>query len=130
MRLILVVLAVAASGGADWPGFRGPSSNPVGADKGLADRWSRTENVEWAAEIPGRGWSSPIVTGERVFLTTVTTEGMSKAPQTGTEYSNEYVAELVKQGLTQAQVLEKVTERDIELSKEVMLHYFLSYAQR
>ena len=122
--MILAVLAVAACG-ADWPGFRGPSSNPLGVDKGLADRWSRTENVEWAAEIPGRGWSSPIVTGERVFLTTVTTEGMSKAPQTGTEYSNEYVAELVKQGLTQAQVLEKVTERDIELPKEVMLHYFL-----
>ena len=68
--------------------------------------------------------------GEWVFLTTVTTEGRLKAPQTGTEYSNEYVAELVKQGLTQAQVLEKVTERDIELPTEVMLHYFLSYAQR
>ena len=54
----------------------------------------------------------PIGTGELVFLTTVTTEGRSKAPQTGTEYSNEYVAELVKQGLTQAQLLEKVTERD------------------
>jgi outer membrane protein assembly factor BamB len=81
--------------------------------------------VEWAAEIPGRGWSSPIVNGRNVFLTTVTTEGKSKAPQIGTEYSNEYVAELMKQGLKEQEVLERVTARDIELPKEVLLHYYL-----
>jgi outer membrane protein assembly factor BamB len=108
-----------------WPQFRGPDSNPVGAQARLADRWSKTENVEWSLEIPGRGWSSPIVTGGKVFVTTATTEGKSKPPQIGTEYSNEYVAELVKQGLSEQQVLERVTERDIELPKEVMLHYFL-----
>ena len=124
MRLIPVVLALAASG-AEWPQFRGPEANPVGVDVRLPDRWSKTENVEWMAEIPGRGWSSPVVSGGTVFLTAVTTDGKSKAPQTGTEYSNEYVAELMKQGLTQAQVLEKVTARDTELPSEVTLHYFL-----
>jgi len=109
----------------DWPQFRGPDSNPVGANARLADRWSKTENVEWSQEIPGRGWSSPIVTGGKVYVTTVTTEGKSKPPQIGTEYSNEYVAELQKQGLPMDQVIERVTERDIELPKEVMLHYFL-----
>jgi outer membrane protein assembly factor BamB len=108
-----------------WPQFRGPDSNPVGANARLAERWSKTENVEWSQEIPGRGWSSPIVTGDKVFVTTATTEGKSKPPQIGTEYSNEYVAELSKQGLSQEQVLERVTARDIELPKEVMLHYFL-----
>jgi outer membrane protein assembly factor BamB len=108
-----------------WPQFRGPDSNPVGAHTELAERWSKTENVEWSQEIPGRGWSSPIVTGGMVYLTTVTTEGKSKPPQIGTEYSNEYVAELQKQGLPMDKVLERVTERDIELPKEVMLHYFL-----
>ncbi|HET9590419.1 MAG TPA: PQQ-binding-like beta-propeller repeat protein, partial [Anaerolineales bacterium] len=108
-----------------WPQFRGPDSNPVGANARLADRWSKTENVEWSREIPGRGWSSPIVTGGKVFVTTATTEGKSKLPQIGTEYSNEYVAELSKQGLSQEQILERVTARDIELPKEVMLHYFL-----
>ena len=73
-----------------WPQFRGPDSNPVGTHAKLADRWSKTENVEWFKEIPGRGWSSPIVTGGKVYITTVTTEGKSKEPQTGTEYSNEY----------------------------------------
>ena len=108
-----------------WPQFRGPDSNPVGAHAQLAEHWSKTENVEWSQEIPGRGWSSPIVTGGMVYLTTVTTEGKSKPPQIGTEYSNEYVAELQKQGLPMDKVLERVTERDIELPKEVKLHYFL-----
>jgi len=108
-----------------WPQFRGPDSNPVGAHARLADRWSKTENVEWSLEIPGRGWSSPIVTGGKVLLTTATTEGKSKPPQIGTEYSNEYVAELQKQGLSMDQILERVTARDIELPKEVKLHYFL-----
>src|SRR5687767_7107769 len=123
----LLLLAPPAAHGKDagWPQFRGPDSNPVGADARLADRWSKTENVEWSREIPGRGWSSPIVTGDRVYLTTVTTEGKSKPSQAGTEYSNEYVAELMKQGLSMEQVLEKLKARDLELPHEVMLHYFL-----
>jgi outer membrane protein assembly factor BamB len=108
-----------------WPQFRGPESNPVGRNARLAERWSKTENVEWSLELPGRGWSSPIVTGGKIFVTTATTEGKSKPPQVGTEYSNEYVAELRKQGLPMDKVIERVTERDIELPNEVMLHYFI-----
>jgi outer membrane protein assembly factor BamB len=108
-----------------WPQFRGPNSNPVSTHAKLAERWSKTENVEWSQEIPGRGWSSPIVTDGKVYVTTVTTEGKSKPPQIGTEYSNEYVAELMKKGLPENQVIARVTERDIELPKEVTLHYFL-----
>src|SRR5262249_31545844 len=108
-----------------WPQSRGPEANPGGAHARLAERWSKTENVEWMREIPGRGWSSPVVTGDKVFVTTATTEGKSKPPQIGTEYSNEYVAELQKQGLSMQQIIERVTERDIELPKEVKLHYLL-----
>lgn len=122
--LVWLTLSASAQESA-WPQFRGPNANPVAANTRLADRWSKTENVEWAQDIPGRGWSSPIVTGGKIFLTTVTTEGKSKPPQTGTEYSNEYVAELQKQGLPMEKVIEKVTERDIELPNEVTLHYFL-----
>ncbi len=111
--------------GAEWPQFRGPEANPVGTDARLPERWSKTENVEWAAAIPGRGWSSPVVSGERVFVTAAVTDGESKKPQTGTEYSNEYAAELAKQGLSPAQIMEKVMARDIELPKEVTLHYWL-----
>lgn len=53
-----------------WPAFRGPSSTGVAASSGLPDRWSATENVAWKTDLPGRGWSSPVVVGDRVFLTT------------------------------------------------------------
>lgn len=126
--LVLVLLLPAISLQAQdlaWPQFRGPESNPVGMHEKLADRWSKTQNVEWAQNIPGRGWSSPIVAGNKVFITTATTDGKSKPPQIGTEYSNEYAAELQKQGLSMKEIMEKVTARDIELPSEVTLHYFL-----
>ena len=100
-----------------WPQFLGPQSNPVGTHAKLADRWSKTENVEWFLDVPGRGWSSPIVTGGKVYLTTVTTDGKSKVPQTGTEYSNEYAAELQRQGLSGPEIMKRLNERDIELRR-------------
>src|ERR671917_1002029 len=122
---MLLISVTAHAQNMAWPQFRGPESNPVGTHERLADRWSKTENVEWSRPIPGRGWSSPIVTNGKVYVTTVVTEGKSKPPQVGTEYSNEYVAELMKQGLSMKEVLERVTARDIELPGEVTLHYFL-----
>jgi outer membrane protein assembly factor BamB len=122
--LLLTPLATHAQDAA-WPQFRGPESNPIGTHARLADRWSKTENVEWAQDIPGRGWSSPIVTGGKIYITTVTTEGKSKEPQVGTEYSNEYVAELQKQGLSMPEIIKRLNDRDIELPNEVMLHYML-----
>ena len=124
-----VLLATAAvcfaSGRPEWPGFRGPQSNPVGEGPRLPDAWSKTENVFWKADIPGRGWSSPVVAGGKIFLTTVTTEGKSKPPQVGVDYSNQLVAELSKQGLSEKEIIDRVTERDIELPAEVTVHYFL-----
>lgn len=122
--LILMSVTVQAQN-ASWPQFLGPESNPVGKHPRLPERWSKTENVEWSLEIPGRGWSSPIVTGGKVYVTSVTTEGKSKPPQAGTEYSNEYVAEMQKQGLPMPEIIKRVTERDIELPHEVQLHYLL-----
>src|SRR6266849_4766675 len=123
----MIALNLGAAWGAEpeWPRFRGPDANPAVAKGKLPEKWSKTENVEWAAEIPGRGWSSPIVSGGKVFLTTVITEGKSKPPQIGTEYSNQYAAELTKQGLSPKEMMARVIARDIELPKEVMLHYFL-----
>lgn len=125
MRILAFYCVILCGAGPEWPGFRGPEANPAIAKGRLPEKWSKKENVEWEAEIPGRGWSSPIVNRNRVFLTTVVTEGKSKPPQIGTEYSNEYVAELMKQGLSEKEVLERVTARDIELPNEVKLHYLL-----
>jgi outer membrane protein assembly factor BamB len=120
---LAAAFAVAAE--APWPQFRGPQANPVGDNARLPERWSKTENVEWSVEIPGRGWSSPIVAGGKVFVTAATTEGDSKEPQIGTDYSNEYAAELMKQGLSEAEVMKRVMARDMEMPDEVTLHYFL-----
>lgn len=53
----------------DWPQFRGPAGRGVSAAKGLPLRWSLTENVVWKTELPGAGASSPVVLGDRIFLT-------------------------------------------------------------
>jgi outer membrane protein assembly factor BamB len=54
---------------ADWPQFRGPGGAGVSAETGLPIHWSPTENIHWKAELPGRGVSSPIVAGGRVYIT-------------------------------------------------------------
>jgi outer membrane protein assembly factor BamB len=109
----------------DWPQFRGPDQNPVGVSQSLPDRWSKTENVEWVANIAGRGWSSPIVTGGKVFVTAAVTDGKSKPPQIGTTYSSDYHRELKSKGLTEEEAEARLIERDIEMPNEVVLHYWL-----
>ena len=54
---------------ADWPAWRGPTGDGVSAETGLPLQWSPTENVKWKTPLPERGNSSPIVWGDRVFLT-------------------------------------------------------------
>lgn len=68
---------------ANWPQFRGADARGVSANAKLPARWSATENVDWKAEIPGRGWSSPIVWGDRVFMTTVVNHGATEEPKKG-----------------------------------------------
>src|SRR5437763_190424 len=53
----------------DWPEFRGPTRQGISTAKGLPTEWSPTKNIVWKAELPGRAWSSPIVVGDRIFLT-------------------------------------------------------------
>ncbi len=66
-----------------WPQFRGPNARGVSTNAAFPEQWSATENVVWKAEIPGRGWSSPIVWGERVFVTTAVNSGVSEPPKKG-----------------------------------------------
>lgn len=100
-----------------WPQFRGPDASNVAESDKVPLVWSATENVAWSTEIPGRGWSSPIVWGQRVFLTSAVNSGSFKAPSTGI-YGNDYAAELQKQGLSQDEVGKRVIARDIELTAE------------
>ena len=65
-------------GQTSWPQFRGPMATGVADDARFPDKWSATENIAWKRDIPGRGWSSPVVWGENVFLTTVVNAGQTE----------------------------------------------------
>ena len=74
----LVLLAlISPTRGEDWPGFRGPTGQGISAEKGLPTDWSKTKNVAWSKNLPGEAWSSPIVWGDRVYVTTTTDGGAS-----------------------------------------------------
>lgn len=74
LLLLLLILILPLS---DWPQFRGPTGQGHSDEQGLPLNWSETTNVRWKVAIPGRGWSSPVVQGDRIWLTTATDEGKS-----------------------------------------------------
>tara|TARA_B100000745_G_scaffold31559_1_gene19869 strand:- start:31 stop:1299 length:1269 start_codon:yes stop_codon:yes gene_type:complete len=75
MRLVVLFFFVAGLIRAEnWPGWRGPSGDGVSAGKGIPTKWSSTENIAWKIAVPGEGHSSPIVWGDKVFLTSSLTE--------------------------------------------------------
>ena len=81
---ILLLLAAAGPKVENWPQFRGPESLGVAEDHpDLPDTWSATENVVWKSDIPGVGWSSPVVWGDRVFLTSVLSAEPKEPPKKG-----------------------------------------------
>lgn len=109
----------------NWPQFRGPLSVPVSDNANLPDSWSKTDNVEWVAEVPGVGWSSPIVWGDRVFLTSATSDQPMKQPSLGTDYSNEYIAELRDRGLEAEEINRRLYARDRELPHEISIRLMI-----
>lgn len=68
------IVAAALLAGADWPEFRGPTHDGH-APLGLPLRWSEAENVKWKTPIPHRGWSTPAILGNQIWLTTATPDG-------------------------------------------------------
>jgi len=75
---------VATAGAADnWPRLRGPGALGVAAGADLPETWDTDKNVEWKTDVPGRGWSSPIIWGHQVFLTTVINSGRTEEARKG-----------------------------------------------
>lgn len=84
LSLVLVTDTVRLRGADPWPAFRGPDATGVITGQvHPPSTWSATENVEWKTDIPGRGWSSPIVWEDQVFLTTVINTDASEEPKKG-----------------------------------------------
>jgi outer membrane protein assembly factor BamB len=85
--LVAGCLGVAFAGdGNEWPQFRGPGGSGIAQDSkslGVPTEWSTTNNVAWRIDVPGLGWSSPIVWGNRVFLTTAVDAQGTEQPEEG-----------------------------------------------
>ena len=85
MRLIGAMVLVVMTGltvrAEDWPQFRGAGRSGVSKETGLPLEWSGTKNVVWKTPLPGPGSSSPIVFGDRVYVTCYSGYGLdTKTP--------------------------------------------------
>src|SRR5215831_5397965 len=86
----IVALFIPLLGADNWPQYRGPQSMGVVADDPkLPEKWSSTENVVWKIDIPGAGWSSPVVWGDRIFVTTVISSASKEPPKKGLYFGGE-----------------------------------------
>lgn len=79
-RLSFALLVLASPAFADnWPAWRGPTGQGVTAEKNLPTKWSATENVKWKIPLPDAGNSTPIVWGDKIFLTQATEKGKKRS---------------------------------------------------
>src|SRR4051794_2527317 len=77
MLVVGLAFSQPAAGG-DWPAFRGPNGNGFSDEKNVPTTWSTTENVKWKAALPDEGNGSPIVVGDRVFVTCAQEKGKQR----------------------------------------------------
>ncbi len=75
--LLTWILWTGMAAGEDWPCFRGPSRQGISQEKDVPTQWSTASDIRWKTPIPGEGWSSPIVSGDRLFVTTALEGGSS-----------------------------------------------------
>ena len=74
VTLFVALITTAALSAEDWPEFRGPTGQGHSSERGVPLEWGESRNVLWKTPVPGLGWSSPVVAGGRVWLTTATKE--------------------------------------------------------
>ena len=64
-----LITAWSVASGSDWPQFQGPNGDGITAQS-LPTQWSTDSNLAWRSELPGNGWSTPVTSGDRIYLTT------------------------------------------------------------
>ena len=87
---VAIIISALATQAAHWNQFRGPEGTGH-VQSNLPLSWSETENVTWKTAIPGRGWSSPVLWENQIWLTTATPDGKQLTvcvltPQTARPY--------------------------------------------
>jgi outer membrane protein assembly factor BamB len=73
--IVNVVASRQSQAGENWPEFRGPNGDGHSDAVGLPVRWNETENIKWRVAIHDKGWSSPVIWGNQIWLTTATVDG-------------------------------------------------------
>ena len=66
-----LALTAAPLGAADWPSWRGPENNGICTETNLPTEWSSDRNVAWRLALPGSGGATPVIAGNRIFVTSV-----------------------------------------------------------
>jgi outer membrane protein assembly factor BamB len=107
VSVVLFLAALQSAAAAeDWPQFRGPQGQGHSSEVGLPLEWSESQNVLWKAPVPGTGWSSPVVAGGRVWITTAVVDRGATSLRaiafdsgTGREAVNVEVFRLPRRGL-------------------------------
>src|SRR6188768_3564280 len=75
---VVVLSSIFVARAADWPAFRGPNGNGWSDEKNVPTEWSKDKNVKWKVALPDQGNSSPIVVGNRVFITCAQDKGKKR----------------------------------------------------
>src|SRR5260221_8775983 len=79
--IVSLCFASIATAADDWPQFRGPHGDGHADAKNLVTKWSETENVRWKTAIHDKGWSSPVIRGDQIWLTTAKEIYAANAPK-------------------------------------------------
>jgi outer membrane protein assembly factor BamB len=108
-------------------GVPGSRKDGLALASNLPERWSARDHVTWAVDVPGQGWSSPIVANGTVYVTSAISGKPFKQPTPGI-YGNDYIAELRAAGLSSAEVNRRLRARDNEVPEESDAIRYLVYA--
>jgi len=73
--LIILIVATSAVYADNWPEFRGPTNNGHAKSSNLPLKWSEKQNIKWKVPIHDRGWSTPVVWGDQIWMTTASEDG-------------------------------------------------------
>ncbi|MFC2123632.1 PQQ-binding-like beta-propeller repeat protein [Bacteroidota bacterium] len=66
----IILVMNSCSDNYNWPQFRGPNANNISTETNLPTEWGNDKNISWKTKVPGKGWSSPIIWEDKVFITT------------------------------------------------------------
>ncbi|HYP06382.1 MAG TPA: PQQ-binding-like beta-propeller repeat protein [Bryobacteraceae bacterium] len=77
IAILALLLAPVDAAAENWPDFRGPAGDGHSTETNVPVNWSEQKNIRWKMPLPGKGWSTPIITGNEIWLTTATDDNRS-----------------------------------------------------